>query len=91
MDALKVDKVHWWSVHGRDDRPIHCPPIIPIGSGASPSVDTAAFTPKESPADDTGAGSEIAREKGVAPLLEPTMERWFTPSLLHLETLRCCQ
>ena len=85
MGALKVDKVHWvgLSMGGMIGQFI----VLnhPDRFWSLTLCDTAAFTPKESQPM-IQERIEIAREKGVAPLLEPTMERWFTPSLLRLNS-----
>ena len=47
--------------------------------------DTAALTPKESQPM-IQERIDTVREKGMTPLMEPTMERWFTPSFLCLNS-----
>ena len=54
--------------------------------------DTAATMPEDAQAI-RQQRIEIAREQGMEPLLEPTLERWFTPAFLrrnppHLELIR---
>jgi 3-oxoadipate enol-lactonase len=83
MDVLKLEKVHWigLSMGGMIGQFIGL--NHPDRLWSLTLCDTSALTPKESQPM-IQERIDTVREKGMAPLLEPTMERWFTPSFLHL-------
>ena len=85
MDALKLDKVHWvgLSMGGMIGQFIAL--NHPDRLWSLILCDTAALTPKESQPM-IQERIDTVRGKGMAPLLEPTMERWFTPSFLCLNS-----
>jgi len=85
MDALKLDKVHWvgLSMGGMIGQFIAL--NHPDRLWSLILCDTAALTPKESQPMIQERINTV-REKGMTPLMEPTMERWFTPSFLCLNS-----
>ena len=83
LDALGIDQVHWvgLSMGGMIGQSIAL--NYPKRLKSLALCDTMAVVPQEAQPI-WQERIDAVREKGVASQLEPTMERWFTPSFLKL-------
>lgn len=87
FDALGIDTVHWVGI-SMGGMIGQCLALYhPDRLQSLALCDTAAVVPKEAlPV--WQERIDTARNKGMKALLEPTMERWFTPSFLSLKSPR---
>jgi 3-oxoadipate enol-lactonase len=87
LDAQGIDKVHWvgLSMGGMIGQCIALNNSDRLQSLAL--CDTAAFIPEEAQPI-WQERIDTVRNKGMEALVEPTMERWFTPSFLSLKSKR---
>jgi 3-oxoadipate enol-lactonase len=90
LNALKIDRVHWvgLSMGGMIGQCLALNHSDRLLSAAL--CDTSAIIPGDAQPL-WQERIDIVRQKGVGPLLEPTLERWFTPSFLNRKPERLAQ
>jgi len=83
LDALRIDKVHWvgLSMGGMIGQSVALD--YPERLHSLSLCDTAAVVPKD--ADPIWQERiDLVRKEGMAPTVQPTLERWFTPPFIAL-------